>query len=141
MNKKNSWLWGLGLVVGMGAVAVYLSKKNECLSSEKDNKENVPARKKAKKVVPKSAKEIRTTTKSLRRASSGRRQSKLVKEKLKKSDELLKKLRRGREYTQVEIQELSKIPYRSVRRYVDELLTQGKLEANGYGKGKRFKKV
>lgn len=53
---------------------------------------------------------------------------------------LLSVMKKGTQYTQVELQSISKIPYRSVRRYVESLVSAGKISETGYGKGKRFTK-
>jgi len=57
------------------------------------------------------------------------------------ASKLLKVMKRGQEYSQVELEKMSKIPYRSVRRYVESLVGQQKVMAEGYGKGKRFIKA
>lgn len=51
---------------------------------------------------------------------------------------LLAVMKKGHEYSQVELGKVSKIPYRSVRRYIDLLIKSKKVQAQGYGKGKRF---
>ena len=57
------------------------------------------------------------------------------------AEKLLEVMKKGQEYSQVQLGKVSKIPYRSVRRYIDSLIKQKKVEAKGYGKGKRFVKV
>lgn len=61
-----------------------------------------------------------------------------VKQKKSKTGSLLSKMKKGSAYTQVELAELANIPYRSVRRYVESLVAEKKLETLGYGKGKKF---
>jgi predicted HTH transcriptional regulator len=67
--------------------------------------------------------------------------SSLAVAKLGNAKKLLEFMKKGKEYTQVMLEEISKIPYRSVRRYIEALLKQGKIIASGYGKGKHFRRV
>lgn len=71
---------------------------------------------------------------------NGRKVSVLAVAKLGNAKKLLEFMKKGAEYTQVMLENLSKIPYRSVRRYIDVLTKQGKIIATGYGKGKKFTK-
>lgn len=82
----------------------------------------------------------------LRKKSKGskvklRKVSILATAKLGNAKKLLDFMKREKEYTQVMLETISKIPYRSVRRYIDILSKQGKIVATGYGKGKKFMKV
>lgn len=67
-----------------------------------------------------------------------KKSSSLVKQKHDKAQALLKLMKAGKAYTQVELQELSNIPYRSVRRYIEALIRDQKITAEGYGKGRKF---
>lgn len=69
-----------------------------------------------------------------------KKSSSLVQQKNDKAHALLKIMKAGKSYTQVELQELSSIPYRSVRRYIDALVKDQKITAVGYGKGRKFSK-
>lgn len=70
-----------------------------------------------------------------------KRHTLLVEKKQNKSLFLWRLMKPGRGYTQIELQEISHVPYRSVRRYVESLLVAKKIKAVGYGKGRRFSKV
>lgn len=133
-EDRTGFLLGLGLIAAAG-LAIYMVSKNREVAHDIENKD------KSKKFA--GSKKIRTTERASiahlsKRRKSKKKKTKLVQEKLRKSDAMLKKLKPGVEYTQIEIQKLTKIPYRSVRRYVNELIDQNKLIAKGYGKGKRF---
>lgn len=122
MDKKKV-ITGIGILAGLGAIAGFLlwkkSKKVEQLRMELFDYEP-----QSESSFPKQM----------------QKRNKLVKQKESRASKLLKKLEAGRAYTQVEIQKLSKVPYRTVRRYVEELLGHDLLVASGYGKGKRFSK-
>ncbi|MCC7303973.1 hypothetical protein IT418_00970 [bacterium] len=69
-----------------------------------------------------------------------KKKSKLVVAKLGNAKKLLSVMKKGKEYTQVMLVSVSKISYRSVRRYIETLVQQGKIVTRGYGKGKKFVK-
>jgi vacuolar-type H+-ATPase subunit I/STV1 len=58
-----------------------------------------------------------------------------------KATEVLAVMTKNKQYTQKELADLTSIPYRSIRRYVEELIGSKKVSENGYGKGKRFMKA
>lgn len=73
--------------------------------------------------------------------SIAKRKSKAVVAKLGNAKNLLAMMKKGKEYSQIMLENISNISYRSVRRYIDVLVKQGKVTAKGYGKGKKFMKV
>lgn len=83
--------------------------------------------------VARAVKHLRTTSKNAKKVSPNPKASKVT--------QLLKVMKRGVSYTQVQLEKLTDIPYRSVRRYVDTLILQKKVASSGYGRGKVFKKV
>jgi hypothetical protein len=74
------------------------------------------------------------------KSKKGKKVSVLTKQKLGKAGEVLRKMKAGNSYTQIELEQLTKIPYRSIRRYVEVLHKEGKIITEGYGKGKKFSK-
>jgi len=91
---------------------------------------------KAKNLLKKQANSRKTTAKS-----AVQRTSSLVFEKTNRARKLLSAMDKGQAYTQVMLEKQSHLPYRSVRRYVEYLVQQGKVQAMGYGKGKKFMRV
>lgn len=83
-----------------------------------------------KKIVKKSNKKV--GTKSVKATKVA---------KATKTNGLLKVMEKGRGYTQLELSKTAKIPYRSIRRYIDTYVKSKKIVESGYGKGKRFTKV
>ena len=130
MHKDNSMDILLGFAAGaLALVGVAFVLKKACDVGVIDVE-------KVKKIDEKLVKQVRTFAKK-----STVKVSKLVKQKKQKALDLLKYMKKATHYTQVELVKLTSIPYRSVRRYVDELIKEGKLLAKGYGKGKKFVKA
>lgn len=104
---------------------------------------------KAEKVLKNVRKELTKTVGTVVVPKKGRTILKKVKSKVTKSpnkavisrsEQILSIMKKGSEYTQLQISELSGIPYRTIRREIAALLKAKKIHESGYGKGKRFRK-
>jgi len=99
-------------------------------------KEAVRPRKKSRKTRVLSKRPVKTRKAVTK--SNAKKTSVLVFEKTNRAKKLLSAMDKGQAYTQVMLEKQARLPYRSVRRYVEYLVQQGKVQAMGYGKGKKF---
>lgn len=118
-----------------GKKVVKTAKKLE-KRAEKEVSKKVKATKRAavstmNKVVAAEKKTVKKASKVVKKVAS---------ELSEKAAQILKSMEAAREYTQTELATVSQIPYRTVRRYVEDLVKSGKVAEKGYGKGKRFVK-
>lgn len=122
--------------------------KKAAVQAEKTSGKVVASVKKtAKKVAPKTTAKVEKVAKKV--ATSAKKAKKSVAKQAKKSiaavsgkaADVLSAMTKNKQYTQKELADLTNIPYRSIRRYVEELVTGKKISENGYGKGKRFMKA
>jgi hypothetical protein len=130
----------LGAVAVVGA-ALLLQKfrKNKYVAEAEDQLvERVLAIARKSRIAP--AKSVAKKIKPKKSVKSKKADAHAVAKK-GKEQLLAKKMKKGVSYSQIELAEMSGIPYRSVRRYVEELVAQGKVSASGYGKGKTFSTI
>lgn len=131
-------LVGVAGIVALGLLLKKFSSNKKIEAFEENLVEKIVEYSPFKKVKKQKSKKIVTTLK--KRIVASRKKSKLAVAKLGNAKKLLSFMKKGKEYTQVMLEEVSKIPYRSVRRYIEVLEDQGRIIASGYGKGKKFLK-
>ncbi len=136
-QRRNEKFAACGLIVGVVgaaiAVALVLKHRKNQERHELEDHISFPFH------IPDGELEVASSTPMVS-VTPGKKSSSLVKQKQDKAHALLKIMKTGQTYTQVELQELSDIPYRSVRRYIDALVKDQKIKAKGYGKGRKFSK-
>lgn len=136
MRKRDVLTFG-GVVVGAAGVLLAGLVLKRFLANKKVEQfeEDLVAA-----IIDKSPIKITPKKKPSKKVKS-RTDSKLAKAKQGNALRLLKHFKDGIAYTQVELVKKTGIPYRTVRRYTEYLLSLKRITASGYGKGKKFQKA
>jgi|GEM_PF-3145463 len=165
MGKRNSALILLGLGIGAAIAVIALKKYTRVFEIAEEAVKDKKIQKKAKafgnelrKVTEEVSEEIAEITEKVignvkkevvkgvskvlvpKKVKTLKRRLKLKNIKQSRSQQILAIMKKNIEYTQLQVSELSGIPYRTVRREIAVLSKSKQIQESGYGKGKRFRK-